>query len=81
MDLTWLEVAGAGVLIGIVGQIGDLAESLIKRDAGVKDSGGAFAGHGGVLDRLDSVLFSFAAFYVYLFAVGRLPVQVMMGAE
>lgn len=74
MPLTWGETVFVGGLIGITGQMGDLAESLIKRDAGVKDSGGMFAGHGGVLDRLDSVLFSFAAFYVFLAVERKLPV-------
>jgi phosphatidate cytidylyltransferase len=74
LGLTWGEIIFVGALIGVLGQAGDLAESLIKRDAGVKDSGVAFGGHGGVLDRMDSVLFSFAAFYVFLAFAEKLPV-------
>ncbi len=44
-----------GLVVGVLGQVGDLAESLLKRSVGVKDSGAFFPGHGGVLDRLDSL--------------------------
>ena len=56
----------AGLLITVTGQIGDLFESLLKRDAAVKDSGREIPGHGGFLDRVDSMLFSLPVFYYFL---------------
>ncbi len=55
-----------GVLLGILGQVGDLAESLLKRDCGVKDSGANLSGFGGVLDLIDSLLFTAPIFYFYV---------------
>lgn len=56
-----------GLMIAILGPIGDLFESLVKRDAGAKDAGRLFGAHGGALDRLDGVMFTIvAAYYIYL---------------
>lgn len=55
--------------LGILGQLGDLSESLLKRDCQVKDSGNIFPGMGGVLDEIDSLLFSAPVFYFFLSAI------------
>lgn len=55
-----------GFFLGVIGQVSDLSESLIKRDVGVKDSSNIVPGHGGVLDRMDSFIFSAPALYYYL---------------
>ncbi len=54
-----------GLFCGIIGQFGDLAESALKRNVGVKDSGGLVPGHGGVLDRVDGLMFVGPVFYFY----------------
>ena len=51
--------------VSILGQLGDLAESLLKRNMGVKDSGKLMPGHGGALDRMDSIIFASVAVYYY----------------
>lgn len=63
---TALSALGAGVIIATTGQLGDLVESLFKRDAGVKDSSALIPGHGGFLDRFDSIILAAPALYVYL---------------
>lgn len=63
-----LAIAGAvatALIVGLLGQLGDLFESLLKRSFGVKDSGIIIPGHGGMLDRLDSVLFAAPPLYIY----------------
>jgi len=55
----------AALVVGIIGQSGDLFESLLKRSCGVKDSGSIIPGHGGVLDRLDSILFAAPVIWVF----------------
>ena len=61
--LIWVVLA---ILIAILGTIGDLVQSKFKRQAGVKDSGKIMPGHGGLYDRLDSILFTSPFIYIFL---------------
>lgn len=65
-SMSALDAVVIGAIIGVLGPMGDLAESSIKRRMGVKDSGRIIPGHGGALDRLDSLMFSSVFFYIYI---------------
>lgn len=65
-EMPWIDLVllcGPGAVLG---QLGDLSESLVKRSRGVKDSGSILPGHGGILDRIDAILFIAPYFYVYM---------------
>ena len=55
-----------GLLLGVLGQVGDLVESALKRSVGTKDTGQVIPGHGGILDRIDGLLFNAPALFYYV---------------
>jgi phosphatidate cytidylyltransferase len=70
-SLTWLDCAAVAIPANLLGQMGDLCESMLKRSVGVKDSGALLPGHGGMLDRIDALLFT--APYIYFYAKWAYP--------
>ena len=66
LPLIYWQAVLLGLLVSIFGQLGDLAESLFKRNMGVKESGKLIPGHGGLLDRMDSVVFAGVVVYYYV---------------
>lgn len=72
LDINLLLAIAFGIVLSVVGIFGDLAESFMKRQAGVKDSGTLIPGHGGMLDRLDALLFTFTAGWFMASLVDRL---------
>ncbi|MBN1638842.1 MAG: phosphatidate cytidylyltransferase [Ignavibacteriales bacterium] len=64
--LSWVDVIIIGIIVGAFGQIGDFVESLIKRDVAVKDSSNIIPGHGGLMDRFDSLFFVAPLTFIYL---------------
>ena len=65
-ELDVIQGLGMGAVAGLIAPVGDLVESLVKREIGIKDSGRLLPGHGGFLDRLDAILFASPAVYLYL---------------
>ena len=69
LPLVYWQAILLGIVVSILGQVGDLVESLFKRNMGVKDSGGLIPGHGGFLDRIDSVVFAGVVVYYYVLSL------------
>lgn len=69
LDFSYPHLLLQGFALNILGQLGDLSESLLKRDCGVKDSGNILPGMGGILDEIDSLLFAAPVYYFYMSTV------------
>jgi phosphatidate cytidylyltransferase len=70
-DVTLLQCIAMGVILAVLGQLGDLSESFLKRSVGIKDSSAIIPGHGGMLDKVDGILFGAPALYYYVLYVVR----------
>lgn len=66
IGIPWFYGIILGVLMAVVGTLGDLSESLLKRELGIKDMGHLLPGHGGLLDRMDSILMTAPVAYIVL---------------
>ena len=65
-NFTIFDVLNFSIIFGLIGQLGDFLESMIKRELNVKDSGTILRGHGGILDRMDSLILVAPCYYIYL---------------
>jgi phosphatidate cytidylyltransferase len=68
-DMSLPQCIAAGIMLAVLGQLGDLCESLVKRSCGIKDSAMLIPGHGGILDKLDGILFGAPALYYFVLYV------------
>ena len=68
--LNWWQLVIIALAVSVIGQMGDLVESLFKRNTGAKDSGNIFPGHGGMLDRIDSIVFAVVVVYFVVLLLG-----------